>query len=108
MVSRQNQVIAFLRPFVFVTKAPHGPASQSTISRWLVEVISPYTSGPSRAHDVRGLASSRALFAGVNIQDILKAAAWRTPTTFVSCYLSDTQNSDAAFGRAALLGTANH
>ena len=87
-----------------LTREPYGPASKSTISRWIVETISPHASGPVRAHEVRGQSTSRALFAGVRIQDIIKAAAWKTPSTFVRCYLSDTLAAETAFGRAALAG----
>ena len=77
----------------------HSAASKDTISRWLAEVIRPHAQGHARAHEIRGVAASRALFAGVPVPDILKAAAWKTPSTFVACYLSD---SLAAFGRAVL------
>ncbi|WP_411016617.1 hypothetical protein, partial [Salmonella sp. s51944] len=87
-----------------LTREPFGPASKSTISRWIVETISPSASGPVWAHQVRGQAASRALFAGVELQDIIKAAAWKTPSTFVKCYLSDTLAAETAFGRAALAG----
>ncbi|PIK47103.1 hypothetical protein BSL78_16030 [Apostichopus japonicus] len=75
-----------------IPRPPYAAASKDTLSRWLVEIIRPFTSGTSRprAHDVRGVAASTALFAGIPIEDILKAAAWKTPTTFVACYLTDT------------------
>ena len=72
--------------------APFRKASSSSIARWLVEVIafSPISlAGPGtplpRAHQVRSLAASWALFNGVPIQDIMQAAVWRTPNTFISC-----------------------
>ena len=83
-------------------RRPHTAASRDTISRWLTEVITPHAQGQVRAHEVRGQATSKALFAGVPIEDILKAAAWKTPTTFVACYLTDTLGAEAAFGRAVL------
>ena len=84
-------------------RPPYTPASKDTISRWIVEVITPHVSGGrGRAHDVRGLASSTALFSGVPIEDIIKAGAWKTPTTFVQCYLTDTLAQEAAFGRAVM------
>ncbi|PIK48260.1 putative USP6 N-terminal-like protein-like [Apostichopus japonicus] len=59
-----------------------------------------------RAHDIRGISASTALFAGIPIEDILKAAAWKTPTTFVACYLTDTLHAEAAFGSAVMRGPA--
>lgn len=83
-------------------RRPFTAASKDTISRWLTEVITPHAGGKVRAHQVRGMAASKALFAGVPIEDILKAAAWKTPSTFVACYLSDTLAAETAFGRAVL------
>ena len=83
-------------------RAPFTAVSRDTISRWLVDIIAPHATGAVRAHQVRGQAASKALFAGVPVQDILKAAAWKTPSTFVACYLTDTLGTEAAFGRAVL------
>ncbi|PIK42863.1 hypothetical protein BSL78_20279 [Apostichopus japonicus] len=87
-------------------RAPYSAASKDTLSRWLVETIRPFATGPDRprAHDIRGVAASTALFAGIPVEDILKAAAWKTPTTFVACYLSDTLQAESAFGRSVLRG----
>lgn len=86
---------------------PYSAASKDTISKWLVQMIMPCTHDqPVRAHDIRGQATSKALFAGVPLSDIMKAAAWKTPSTFVSCYLTDTLRAEAAFGRAVLTGSA--
>ena len=98
---RTKDLRASDRLFV-LPRRPHTAASRDTISRWLSEVIRPHAQGQVRAHEVRGQAASRALFAGVPVEDILKAAAWKTPSSFVSCYLSDTLSAEAAFGRAAL------
>ncbi|XP_071816589.1 uncharacterized protein [Apostichopus japonicus] len=89
--------------FLFILpRPPYTSASKDTLSRWLVETIRLFTTGAARprAHDIRGVSASTALFAGIPIEDILKAAAWRTPTTFVACYLTDTLHADAAFGSA--------
>ena len=98
---RTKGIRASDRLFV-LPRRPHSAASRDTISRWLSEVISPHAAERVRAHEVRGQAASRALFAGVPIEDILRAAAWKTPSSFVACYLSDTLAAEAAFGRAAL------
>ena len=98
---RTKEVRTSDRLFV-LPRRPFTAASKDTISRWLTEVITPHAQGTVRAHQVRGMAASKALFAGVPIEDILKAAAWKTPSTFVACYLSDTLAAEAAFGRAVL------
>ncbi|KAJ8034258.1 hypothetical protein HOLleu_21019 [Holothuria leucospilota] len=94
---RTKEVRASDRLFV-LPRRPFTAASKDTISRWLTEVITPHAGGKVRAHQVRGMAASKALFAGVPIEDILKAAAWKTPSTFVACYLSDTLAAETAFG----------
>lgn len=86
--------------------APHGAVSPDTISRWIVEAIKSgeksITSSRIRAHDTRGVASSWALFQGIPLEDILKAAYWHNPNTFTSCYLSDVLTNEAAFASAVL------
>ena len=32
----------------------------------------------------------------------MKAAAWKTPSSFVSCYLTDTISAEGAFARSGL------
>ena len=74
---------------LFLThRAPHGRASASTISRWIVEAISANPrslTGPGtpRAHDVRGVAASWALFQGVPLDEILRSAVWKNPNSFL-------------------------
>ena len=89
---------------------PHGRASKDTISRWIVEAISRSSSPPDarrpRAHDVRAVSTSMALFGGVPLEDILQAAAWRSSNTFISSYLKDilvgeSQMSNAFLGSLA-------
>ncbi|PIK35689.1 hypothetical protein BSL78_27487 [Apostichopus japonicus] len=94
-------------------RAPFSTVSKDTLSRWLMEIIRPFAVGTTltRAHDIRGKAASTALFAGVPIEVILKAAAWRTPTTFVACYLSDSLQAEAAFRSVVMrdpAGTRSH
>ena len=97
-ILRQNERL-FILP-----RSPYTPASKDTLSRWIRDLIRPHVS-PSerpRAHDVRGHSTSRAWFTGVPLEDIMKAAAWKTPTSFISCYLTDTLSREGAFARAAL------
>ena len=75
---------------LFVTlRRPHNRASKDTISRWIVEaIVRAYPEGlpdrSPRAHDVRALSSSWALFKGVPLEEILQAAAWKTSNAFLA------------------------
>ena len=78
-----------------------------TGDRWLVQAIKaghpkPAPAGPIRAHDTRGIAASWALFQRVAMEEILQAAYWATPNTFISYYLKDVINQGTAFGSAVL------
>ena len=90
-------------------RAPYTPASKDTISKWLVKLISNHAAPdePVRAHDLRAHASSTAWFRGVSIPDIMNAAAWKTPSSFVSCYLTNVVSSEGVFARAVLRGGSN-
>ena len=97
-------------PNLFIsTVAPHGPASRATISRWLVSAVKAAgggafteASGPIHAHDTRSLAASWALFNGASSSEILQAAYWSSPNTFISTYLKDVVAVESRFGRSAL------
>ena len=86
---------------------PHGPVSPDTVSRWIVQGIK--SGGPEallsdsvRAHDTRGISASWALFQGTSMEEILQAAYWASPNTFVSYYLSDVISQDTRFASAVL------
>ena len=98
-VIRGSETRLFLLP-----RGPHTAASKDTLSRWIKNLIAPHVTdsqGP-RAHDVRGHATSKAWFSKVPLEDILSAAAWKTPSSFVSCYLTDTVTPRGRFARAVL------
>lgn len=85
-------------------RRPFSPASKNTISRWIKDLIKPHANEGERvrAHDLRGHATSKAWFGHINLEDIMKAAAWKTPSSFVSCYLTDTISAEGSFARAVL------
>ena len=87
-----------------LTRSPHGPASKSVISRWISNLIKSTVRSPEgvRTHDIRGQAASKAWFSRVPLEDILKAASWKTPSTFVSCYLTDVLSAEGEFSRCVL------
>ncbi len=86
----------------------HG-ASKDSISRWIVDTVKiayelagndDFT--VARAHDTRSLSSSWALFQGVRVDEIMRAAFWSAETTFTSFYLKDIIWDDAAFSLSSL------
>ena len=92
--------------FISLNK-PHAPVSRDTISRWITLAIMAnpqalLTGGKATAHQVRGMAASIALFAGVPIAEILATAVWKTATTFVSAYLKDVPSSEGSFAASVL------
>ncbi len=75
-------------------------ASKHTISHWVRDAISlayEVRGLPSpldiRAHSIRGVASSPALFRGVPLEDICMAAGWSSPHTFVRFYNLDVNTA---------------
>ena len=58
--------------------------------------------GPIRAHDTRSVSTSWALFNGVSVEKIQKAAFWSNPNSFISCYLKDVIVPEASFASASL------
>ena len=91
-----------------ITKEPFSPASKDTISKWIVDAIR--APGPEallpgsspRAHDTRSISTSWALFNGVSLEEIQKAAYWRSPNSFISFYLRDIPAAEPSFSRAAI------
>ena len=88
-------------------RSPYSPASKDTISKWLVRLILPHASPMEsvRAHDVRAQATSTAWFRGIPLPDIMAAASWKTPSSFVACYLTDVISQEGNFARSVLLGS---
>ena len=88
------------------TVSPHTPVSRDTLSRWLVTAIrlddSSLGSACIKAHQIRGVASSLALYKGVDIREIMSAAVWKSPSTFTSTYLLDMSASEGPVARAVL------
>ena len=70
--------------FVCVNK-PHGQASSSTISRWLINVIS-QSGQMGTAGSTRSTVTSTALAKGVAIQTVIKSGDWSRVRTFRNFY----------------------
>lgn len=61
--------------------------------------------GQVMAHMVWGRATSKVLFSRVPIEDILKAARWKSPTMLVTCYLMDRLDLRGCSARINFKGT---
>lgn len=91
------------------------PASKRSIARWIVSCITlayqlahrPLPGKP-KAHSTRGKAATIAMLHNVPIQDICKAATWRSIHTFTRHYCLDSDSqADARFGQASLRNLFN-
>ena len=87
-----------------IPRSPYTPAAKDTFSKWISNLIKPFATKDEvvRAHDIRGHSTSKAWFSRVPLEDIMRAAAWLTPSSFVSHYLTDTVSSEGAFARSVL------
>lgn len=66
-----------------LSRAPYMGSSKLLLDN----LIQPHTlPEENRAYDIRGKALSRALFTGVNIEEVFSATSWKTPSTFVASY----------------------
>ncbi len=84
--------------FFISTRADKRLVTKNTISAWVVKLIrAAYTSASSEdcrlsstsVHEVRAIAASLAYQATYALNDVLKAATWATPTTFIDHYMRD-------------------
>lgn len=86
------------------------PLSKQGIAHWISSAIQHCHStagkpleGRVRAHSTRAISSSAALFAGVPIWEICRAATWSSTHTFTRHYCLDSATqSDTAVGQAVL------
>ncbi|XP_078515458.1 uncharacterized protein LOC144780831 [Lissotriton helveticus] len=86
------------------------PVTKPTIARWISSAMifchqqagKPLQSSV-RAHSTRAMSSSTALFAGVPLRQICRAATWSNRHTFTKHYCLDAINEvDTAVGQAVL------
>jgi hypothetical protein len=93
------------------TIEPHDGVKPSTFAAWVVKTIKaaypPGTApGSVRAHDVRGVSASWARFNHAKLKDVIEAAAWKTPNTFISCYVKDIDQAEANYGATIIKAAA--
>ena len=91
--------------------SPYRAASNYAIARWIVQAIKSGLSsklayalgepGPCSLGPGNGFIMG--FFKGVPIEDIIKAACWKSPRTFTSCYLKDVPQQEGGAGRTALM-----
>ena len=68
-----------------ITTRPHGPATVSTLLRWLKSVIT-QSGQQGSGGSVRSVTTSTAVGIGITIEKILKAGDWSRATTFRNFY----------------------
>ena len=80
--TKEKQTSDFL---FIIMRAPHSPASPSTIVSWVAKVIA--QSGQSgTGGSVRSTSTSRALSRGADLHTVLSAGDWARVTTFRKYY----------------------
>ena len=97
-IQRTSSLSPCPRSLFVSPRSPSRPLSKNALRFFLRSVIllsfpSPSTtpSAASRAHSVRGMATSTASSRNVPLSSILAAATWSTSTVFTSFYLRDVQ-----------------
>lgn len=89
---------------LFIThKAPHGPASSQSISRWIKDMLraSGIDVNTFSAHSTRHAATSSAAKEGVNIETIRKMAGWTSGSNMFAKHYNRPLVQDASsFSRA--------
>ena len=112
-LARTKQLRGATSQLFITTVRPHHAVAKDTIARWIALAIKfanvNWPSPPDNktlcsitVHDVRAVSASWAFFKGVPMEDICKAACWKTPSTFTSYYLSGVPQRDSTHGRSVL------
>ena len=84
---------------------PHKPVTSSTVSRWIIEVLSlaGIDTETFKGYSTRSASSSRAATQGVPLKEILKRGHWSNNTVFEKCYKKDVDKGpDVTFDSAVL------
>lgn len=109
------------RPQFFIsTKSGAKPVCVNTISGWVVKLIrkayesvSPQDAAlaSTSVHDIRAQATSLVFQSTFSLHDVVKAATWATPTTFIQHYLreiSGLQGKIHTIGPCIMAGSILH
>jgi len=102
--------------YLFLTnKKPIRAARKTTVANWIKIAITGTYGGLTAheagvasftSHSTRAVSTSWAKLAGVSLDEVLYAAAWKTPRSFVRFYLKDLAGTKGRFGRAVLHAAA--
>jgi len=93
--------------------APHNGIASATLAGWLVQTIKaayPEHGAPGvdpKAHDLRGVSATWAKFNHATVDEIISAAAWKTPSTFTACYIKDLNMAESRFGCKVMSSAAS-
>ena len=106
-IKRTQSIRANEKALFISFQKPHHRVSRDTVSRWITQAIiynpkSLFANNNAHAHQVRAVSTSVALFAGVPMIEIMRAAVWKTPSTFVAAYLRDMHLEEGSLARAVL------
>lgn len=115
--SRSRRSNSLRRLFLPLKPNRERDIQKATIARWIVTVVRrayqeeqrkgggvmPLPSSSGKAHEVRAWASSLAVADSCRIEDVLRAAYWRSTGVFISYYLRDVarRRADGAYGVAS-------
>ena len=95
---------------------PIRAARKDTVANWIKLAITGAYKGVTAEHtgvalftlhNTRGVATSWAKLAGVPLEEVIYAAAWKTPRSFVNFYLKDLAGTKGRFGTAILHAAAS-
>ena len=113
-LDRTKSIRGDQRALFITSQEPYKAAAKNTIAAWVRAVIRDAYSRRNRvipdnldmrAHSTRSVATSWAEISGVSLPEIMDAAAWSTPVTFVNVYLKDLPFTRGRFA-AGVLTTA--
>ena len=102
-LARTSSILPRPRTLFVSPRSTARSLSKNALSFFLCDIISSAysssstTSAPSssRAHSVRGVATSWAFARNASLSSVLAAASWSSSTVFTSFYLSDVQFSSS-------------
>ena len=88
------------RLFISMNPRYNRDIKKSTISRWIKSLIvlaydhysSHIDSVNVKAHELRAISSSLSAMLGTPVEAVMRAAFWRSATTFISYYIRDIQH----------------
>ena len=78
----------------------------STIKAAYPDNLAPGLVSKPHGHDLRGVSASWAKFHNARLSDILEAAAWKSQSTFTSCYMKDVFQAEVSFGVKVISASA--